>query len=160
LVLSGLTVASMRAVIQRVREASVAIGGREHARIAHGLLVLVAAEVDDTTEDVVWLSGKIARLRIFSDEVGKMNRALGDIAGEVLVVSQFTLFASTAQGNRPSFLRAARPQQAVPLYEAFVARLSGDLGRVVKTGVFAADMQVALTNDGPVTIVIDSRRRE
>lgn len=150
----------MRAVIQRVRAASVTIDGREHARIAQGLLVLVAAEVDDSDDDVTWLSGKIARLRIFSDEAGKMNRAVNDIAGEVLVVSQFTLFASTVQGNRPSFLRAARPEQAVPLYDAFVARLSGDLGRPVKTGVFAADMQVALTNDGPVTISIDSRRRE
>lgn len=150
----------MRAVIQRVREASVAIGGREHARIAQGLLVLVAAEVDDTPAEVAWLSGKVARLRIFSDEAGKMNRALDDVAGEVLVVSQFTLFASTVQGNRPSFLRAARPEQAVPLYEAFVSRLAEDLGRPVKTGVFAADMQVALVNDGPVTIVIDSRRRE
>jgi D-aminoacyl-tRNA deacylase len=150
----------MRAVIQRVREATVAIGGREHARIAQGLLVLVAAEVDDGPGDVAWLGGKIARLRIFADDAGKMNRAVGDVAGEVLVVSQFTLFASTEQGNRPSFLRAARPERAVPLYEAFVARLSKDLGREVKTGVFAADMQVALTNDGPVTIVIDSRRRE
>jgi D-tyrosyl-tRNA(Tyr) deacylase len=150
----------MRAVIQRVCEASVTIGGREHARIAAGLLVLVAAEIDDTAEDVGWLSGKVARLRIFADEAGKMNRALNDIAGEVLVVSQFTLFASTMQGNRPSFLRAARPEQAVPLYEAFVAQLSTELGKPVKTGVFAADMQVALINDGPVTIPIDSRRRE
>ena len=150
----------MRAVIQRVREAAVAIGGQEQARIAQGLLVLVAAEIDDTTADVVWLSGKVARLRIFADDAGKMNRSVTDIAGEVLVVSQFTLFASTEQGNRPSFLRAARPEQAVPLYEAFVAQLSNDLGRAVKTGVFAADMQVALTNDGPVTIVIDSRRRQ
>lgn len=150
----------MRAVIQRVGEAAVAIGGREHARIARGLLVLVAAESEDTTHDVDWLSGKISRLRIFADEAGKMNRAVGDIGGEVLVVSQFTLFASTAQGNRPSFLRAARPEQAVPLYEAFIARLSHDLGRPVKTGVFAADMQVSLVNDGPVTISIDSRRGE
>jgi D-tyrosyl-tRNA(Tyr) deacylase len=150
----------MRAVIQRVREASVAIGGREHARIAHGLLVLVAAEVDDTADDVAWLSGKIARLRVFADDAGKMNRAVGEVGGRVLVVSQFTLFASTAQGNRPSFLRAARPEQAVPLYEAFVARLDGDLGQPVQTGVFAADMQVGLVNDGPVTVIIDSRRRE
>jgi len=150
----------MRAVIQRVRAASVTIGGREHARIAQGLLVLVAAEVDDSAEDVAWLSGKIARLRIFADDAGKMNRALSDVAGQALVVSQFTLFASTMQGNRPSFLRAARPEQAVPLYEAFVAQLTADLGQAVLTGVFAADMQVALINDGPVTISIDSRRRE
>jgi D-aminoacyl-tRNA deacylase len=150
----------MRAVIQLVRQASVVIDGREHARIAAGLLVLVAAEVDDHADDVEWLSGKIARLRIFADDAGKMNRAVGEIGGEVLVVSQFTLFASTMQGNRPSFLRAARPEQAVPLYEAFVARLSADLGKPVQTGVFAADMQVSLVNDGPVTISIDSRRRE
>jgi len=150
----------MRAVIQRVREAAVAIAGRQHARIAHGLLVLVAAEVDDSPDDVAWLSGKVARLRIFADDAGKMNRAVNDISGEVLVVSQFTLFASTEQGNRPSFLRAARPEQAVPLYEAFVARLSAELGKAVQTGVFAADMQVSLLNDGPVTISIDSRRRE
>lgn len=150
----------MRAVIQRVRAASVAIVGREPATIDQGLLVLVAAEVEDTAEDVAWLSGKIARLRIFSDEAGKMNRSVIDIAGEVLVVSQFTLFASTVQGNRPSFLRAARPEQAIPLYEAFVRQMGADLGRPVKTGVFAADMQVSLVNDGPVTITIDSRRRE
>ena len=137
-----------------------AIDGREQARIAQGLLVLVAAEVDDSADDVEWLSGKIARLRIFADEAGKMNRSVGDIAGDVLVVSQFTLFASTVQGNRPSFLRAARPEQAVPLYEAFVERLSSELGKVVQTGVFAADMQVSLVNDGPVTICIDSRRKE
>ncbi len=136
------------------------IAGQEHARIAQGLLVLVAAEVDDSADDVVWLSGKIARLRIFADDTGKMNRAVGDVGGEVLVVSQFTLFASTEQGNRPSFLRAARPEQAVPLYEAFVARLSADLEKPVQTGVFAADMQVSLLNDGPVTVIIDSRRRE
>jgi D-aminoacyl-tRNA deacylase len=150
----------MRAVIQRVREASVTIDGHEHARIAQGLLVLVAAEVDDTAEDVAWLGGKVVRLRIFADEVGKMNRAVGDIDGEVLVVSQFTLFASTMQGNRPSFLRAARPDQAMPLYEAFISQVAQAMRRPVKTGVFAADMLVRLVNDGPVTIVIDSRRRE
>ena len=150
----------MRVVIQRVRQASVAIAGRDHARIGHGLLVLVAAEAADTPEDGAWLSGKIARLRIFADDAGKMNRALPEVAGEVLVVSQFTLFASTAQGNRPSFLRAARPEQAVPLYEGFVAALAAEAGVPVRTGVFAADMQVALVNDGPVTIVIDSRQRE
>jgi D-tyrosyl-tRNA(Tyr) deacylase len=122
--------------------------------------VLVAAEVDDRPEDVSWLSGKIARLRIFADDAGKMNRSVSDVAGAVLVVSQFTLFASTEQGNRPSFLRAARPEQAVPLYDTFVTQLSTDLGKPVQTGVFAADMQVSLHNDGPVTIIIDSRRRE
>jgi D-tyrosyl-tRNA(Tyr) deacylase len=123
-------------------------------------LVLVAAEAVDSADDVGWLSGKIARLRIFADDQGKMNRSVVEVAGEVLVVSQFTLFASTVQGNRPSFLRAARPEQAIPLYEAFVAQLSADLGKSVQTGVFAADMQVSLTNDGPVTITIDSRDRE
>ncbi len=150
----------MRVVIQRVKQAAVVISGCDHARIGPGLLVLVAAEAGDTAEDGAWLSGKIARLRIFADEAGKMNRSVSEVEGEVLVVSQFTLFASTAQGNRPSFLRAARPEQAVPLYEAFVARLSAELGRAVSTGIFAADMQVSLTNDGPVTLVIDSRRRE
>jgi D-aminoacyl-tRNA deacylase len=150
----------MRVVIQRVTQASVAISGIEHARIGHGLLILVAAEAADSEDDVPWLSGKIARLRIFADDQGKMNRSVVDAAGDVLVVSQFTLFASTIQGNRPSFLRAARPEQAIPLYEAFVARLSADLGKPVQTGVFAADMQVSLMNDGPVTIIIDSRDRQ
>ncbi len=150
----------MRVVIQRVKQAAVVIARHEHAHIGHGLLVLVAAESTDTTEDINWLSGKIARLRIFTDDGGKMNRSVSDVDGQVLVVSQFTLFASTAQGNRPSFLRAARPELAVPLYEAFVARLSADLGTAVQTGVFAADMQVSLINDGPVTIVMDSRNRE
>lgn len=153
----------MRVVIQRVTQASVAIAGRagsEHARIGHGLLVFVATEAVDDGNDVAWLSGKIARLRIFADDQGKMNRSVVEIAGEVLVVSQFTLFASTTQGNRPSFLRAARPEQAIPLYEAFVAQLSADLGKPVLTGVFAADMQVSLINDGPVTIAIDSRDRQ
>ncbi len=150
----------MRVVIQRVTQASVAIAGIEHARIGHGLLVLVAAEFVDSKADVEWLSGKVARLRIFTDDQGKMNRSVIDVAGEVLVVSQFTLFASTSQGNRPSFLRAARPEQAIPLYEAFVAQLSTDLGKPVQTGVFAANMQVSLINDGPVTITIDSRDRQ
>ena len=150
----------MRVVMQRVTQASVAIAGSEHARIGHGLLVLVAAEAVDGDDDVAWLSGKIARLRIFADDQGKMNRSVVEIAGEVLVVSQFTLFASTSQGNRPSFLRAARPEQAIPLYEAFVAQLSADLGKPVQTGVFAADMQISLINDGPVTITIDSRDRQ
>ena len=150
----------MRVVIQRVTQASVAIAGIEHARIGRGLLVLVAAEFVDSKADVEWLSGKVARLRIFTDDQGKMNRSVIDVAGEVLVVSQFTLFASTSQGNRPSFLRAARPEQAIPLYEAFVAQLSADLGKPVQTGVFAANMQVSLINDGPVTITIDSRDRQ
>ena len=150
----------MRAVIQRVAQAEVAIGGVRRAAIGRGLLVLLAAEEVDGDDDVVWLSGKIARLRIFADAAGKMNLAVGDVAGEALVVSQFTLFASTTQGNRPSFLRAARPERAIALYEGFVRRLEQDLGRSVATGEFGADMQVTLVNDGPVTIVIDSRARE
>ena len=150
----------MRAVIQRVTQAEVAIGGVRRAAIGRGLLVLLAAEDADGDEDLAWLAGKIARMRIFADSAGKMNLALGDVSGEALVVSQFTLFASTMQGNRPSFLRAARPERALPLYEGFVRRLEQDLGRSVATGEFGADMQVMLVNDGPVTIVIDSRTRE
>ena len=129
----------MRAVIQRVTQAEVAIGGVRRAVIGRGLLVLLAAEEADGDDDVRWLSGKIARLRIFADAAGKMNLAVGDVAGEALVVSQFTLFASTAQGNRPSFLRAARPERAIPLYEGFVRRLEQDLGRSVATGEFGAE---------------------
>jgi D-tyrosyl-tRNA(Tyr) deacylase len=150
----------MRAVIQRVARAGVAIGGVQRAAIGHGLLVLLAAEEADGEEDLAWLAGKVARLRIFADPAGKMNLALGEVAGEALVVSQFTLFASTVSGNRPSFLRAARPERAIPLYEGFVRRLTQELDRPVATGEFGADMQVSLVNDGPVTIVIDSRARE
>jgi len=150
----------MRAVIQRVSEASVQIGGMVKARIAHGLLVLVAVEEADTTEDLAWLSGKIVRLRIFSDEAGLMNRSVQDLGGELLVISQFTLFASTRKGNRPAFTRSARPEIARPLYEQFLAQLSADLGKPVADGEFGADMQVQLINDGPVTISIDSRARE
>ncbi len=150
----------MRAIIQRVLSAAVAINGNTHAAIEHGLLVLVGAEANDTRTDVEWMSGKIARLRIFNDENGKMNKSVGDINGEILVVSQFTLFASTRTGNRPSFLAAAAPSLAIPLYEQFVAQLGNDHGRPIKTGVFAAEMQITLVNDGPVTIAIDSHRRE
>lgn len=151
---------SMRAVIQRVRQASVTIGGVERDQIGPGLLVLVAAEETDTPEDVVWLSGKIARLRIFSDAAGLMNQSVLETGGEVMVISQFTLFASTRKGNRPSFTRAARPEQAIPLYHQFLAQLGADTGRRVACGEFGADMQVGLVNDGPVTIIIDSRQRE
>ncbi len=150
----------MRAVIQRVSQASVAIEGRIHASIGAGSLVLVGIEEMDTEADVDWLSGKIARLRIFNDEAGVMNRSVQETGGEVLVISQFTLLASTKKGNRPSYSRAARPETAVPLYEKFVERLAADLGREVKRGVFGADMKVALVNDGPVTIVIDTKQRE
>jgi D-tyrosyl-tRNA(Tyr) deacylase len=150
----------MRAVIQRVSQASVTVEGREKARIGWGLLVFVGIEHEDGPEDAEWLSKKIAALRLFSDEAGLMNCSVQDINGELLVVSQFTLHASTKKGNRPSFIRAARPEHAVPLYEAFVQRLAEHSGRPVHTGIFGADMKVLLLNDGPVTIWMDSRARE
>ncbi|NBW97908.1 MAG: D-tyrosyl-tRNA(Tyr) deacylase [Planctomycetia bacterium] len=150
----------MRAVVQRVREASVTIGGDEVARIGVGLAILVGIEVGDTQDDVAWLAEKIARMRIFSDDEGRMNRDIREIGGEALVVSQFTLHASTKKGNRPGFTAAARPDEAIPLYERFLAMLEPLVGRAVQRGVFGADMLVSLVNDGPVTIVIDSRRRE
>jgi D-tyrosyl-tRNA(Tyr) deacylase len=150
----------MRALIQRVTQASVAIEGRVVGEIAAGLLVLVGVETGDTAADADWLAAKIAGLRILADDAGKMNRSVRETGGGVLVISQFTLHADTAKGNRPSFLRAARPEEAIPLYERFVAVLEADLGRPVPRGVFGADMQVSLVNNGPVTIPIDSRRRE
>jgi len=150
----------MRAVLQRVSEATVSIGGEVVGRIGPGMLVLVGVETGDTVEDSEWLVAKIAQLRIFADAEGRMNRDVREVGGGVLVVSQFTLHASTRKGNRPSFLGAARPEEAVPLYERFLAGMESQLGRPVARGVFGADMQVALVNDGPVTIVIDSRRRE
>jgi len=150
----------MRAVIQRVSEASVSIADQLKSAIHHGLLVLVGIEEADSAEDVQWLSGKIVRLRIFGDEQGVMNRSVLDVGGEILAVSQFTLFASTKQGNRPSYIRSARPEISIPLYQQFVAQLARDLGKPVQTGEFGADMQVSLINDGPVTILIDSKARE
>jgi len=150
----------MRAVLQRVSHANVSIAGAIAGQIRKGLLVLLAVEETDSPEDIEWLSGKIVRLRIFSDEAGQMNRSVQDIGGEILLISQFTLFASTKKGNRPSFLRSARPEIAIPLYEQFKARLAQDLGKPVATGEFGADMQVNLVNDGPVTLVIDSKNRE
>ncbi len=150
----------MRAVIQRVSQASVTIAGQVRSAIGRGLLVLVAVEDADTPEDIEWLAGKLVRLRIFPDDAGLMNRSVQDVGGDILVVSQFTLFASTQKGNRPSYLRAARPEVAVPRYEAFVARLAAELGRPVGTGEFGAEMQVALVNAGPVTITMDTRARE
>jgi D-tyrosyl-tRNA(Tyr) deacylase len=150
----------MRAVIQRVSEAKVTINGSVSGSIGKGLLVLLAVEDSDSAEDIDWLSGKISRLRIFDDADGLMNRSVQDEQGEVLVVSQFTLFASTKKGNRPSFSRSARPEVAVPLYEKFVAQLSSDLGRQVQTGQFGAHMIVSLTNNGPVTVIIDTKNRE
>jgi len=146
----------MRAVIQRVSTASVTIQGERVSQIGPGLLVLLGIETGDTDEASEWLCGKIARLRIFPDERGLMNRSVSEIGGEALVVSQFTLFGSVQRGNRPSFDGAARPEEAIPRYERFVARLSEAIGRPVATGRFGADMKVALVNDGPVTLWIDS----
>lgn len=150
----------MRAVIQRASKAELAIDNSITASIGTGLVVLLAIEETDTREDVEWLSGKIARLRIFDDENGLMNRSVQDVNGNVLLVSQFTLFASTRKGNRPSFTRSARPEFAIPLYEEFVLRLQSELGHPIQTGRFGAHMMVSLTNDGPVTIIIDSKNRE
>lgn len=150
----------MRTVIQRVSRAELAIAGRVTAAIGNGLVVLLAVEPADTDQDIEWLSGKIVRLRIFDDENGLMNRSVQDVRGEILVVSQFTLFASSKKGNRPSFSRSAGADLAVPLYERFINRIGRDLGRSIQTGQFGANMQVTLTNDGPVTIIIDSRLKE
>ena len=150
----------MRAVIQRVSEASVTIGADVVGRIQPGLLMLVGVEAGVTPADADWLAGKVAQMRIFPDDAGKMNRSVTETAGGLLVISQFTLIASTAKGNRPSFIEAARPDEAVPLYERFLAAVESLVGHRPERGVFAADMKVALVNDGPVTIVIDSRRRE
>ena len=150
----------MRAVIQRVAEARVTVGERVTGSIQRGLLVLLAIEDADRAEDVEWLSGKILRLRIFDDTAGLMNRSVQEINGEILVVSQFTLFASTRKGNRPSFIRSAKPMFAVPMYEQVIARFAQDLGKPVQTGEFGAHMDVDLINDGPVTIIIDSKLRE
>lgn len=150
----------MRAVIQRVSEASVVIGGREVAAIGTGLLVLLGVETGDAAEDGEWLAGKIARMRIFPDAEGKMNLSVGEAGGGAIVVSQFTLHASTKKGNRPSFIRAAAPDLAEPLYAGFCEMLERETGGPVGRGVFAAEMKVALVNDGPVTILMDSRARE
>jgi D-tyrosyl-tRNA(Tyr) deacylase len=150
----------MRAVLQRVSHARVTIDGSASGAIGKGLLVLLAIEENDGTEDVEWLSGKITRMRIFNDDQGLMNRSVQDEAGELLVVSQFTLFASTKKGNRPSFIRSARPETAIPIYEKFIRQLEGDSGRPIQTGRFGADMIVELANSGPVTIIIDSKNRE
>ncbi len=150
----------MRTVVQRVRSAAVEINGSRHAAIGPGLLVLLGVEPIDTPDDVEWLATKIANLRVFDDDAGVMNRSVCDAGGDILLVSQFTLLASTRKGNRPSYARAARPEIAIPLYESFRDRLSAILGRPVPTGVFGADMQVSLVNDGPVTLCIDSRARE
>lgn len=150
----------MRAVIQRVTRASVTIDGTLKSEIGTGFLVLLGIEDADTDEDLVWLSGKIARLRVFSDENDLMNLSLDDVHGDVLLVSQFTLFASTKKGNRPSYIRAARPEKAVPMYEAFIRQLQSEIQGKVVTGEFGADMKVNLLNDGPVTIIIDTKNKE
>jgi D-tyrosyl-tRNA(Tyr) deacylase len=150
----------MRAVIQRVSRASVTVGDRTTGSIETGLLVLLGVEAADTAEDIEWLSGKIVRLRVFPDEQGVMNRSVQEVDGGILLISQFTLFASTKKGNRPSYIRAAPPEAAVPRYEQFIVRLAQDLGKPVATGEFGADMQVSLVNDGPVTILMDSKARE
>ena len=150
----------MRIVIQRVSEASVTINNAVHASIAKGFLILVGIEVADSVEDAEWLSTKVAGLRIFDDENGVMNNSIIDIDGEVLIISQFTLHALTRKGNRPSYIRAAGHEKAVPLYEHFCKKISEKTTRDVKKGIFAADMKVALVNDGPVTILIDSKNKE
>jgi D-aminoacyl-tRNA deacylase len=150
----------MRAVIQRVLSASVAIDGTINSKIDKGLLILLGIEETDTEEDMRWLCGKIIRLRIFNDTEGVMNLAVTDIKGEIMVVSQFTLHASTKKGNRPSYIKAARPEIAIPHYEKFIKNLSVELGKPIATGKFGADMQVSLINDGPVTIIIDTKNKE
>lgn len=150
----------MRVVIQRVESASVEIDQKQVSAIGPGLLVLVGIEDTDTGEDISWLSGKIVQLRVFNDAEGVMNCSLREIGGDLLLVSQFTLHASTKKGNRPSYIRASKPPVAVPLYEKLIAQLEADLGKPIGTGVFGADMKVALVNDGPVTILIDTKQKE
>ena len=147
-------------MIQRVTKASVTINGEISSSIGNGLLVLLGIEDVDTDEDIKWLSSKIVNLRIFNDEEGVMNHSVTDINGEILLVSQFTLHASTKKGNRPSYIKASKPAVAIPLYEKMVKQLTEDLGREIAAGVFGADMKVELLNDGPVTIIIDSRNKE
>ncbi len=150
----------MRVTIQRVLQASVTIEGKVKSSIGKGLLVLAGFEEADTNEDLEWMSGKLVNLRIFQDENEQMNLSVKDVGGDIIIVSQFTLHAMTKKGNRPSFIRAARPEQAIPLYESFVKAVERELGKAVGTGEFGADMKVALVNDGPVTINIDSKNKE
>lgn len=150
----------MRIVIQRVSEASVTINNSVFNSINNGLLIFLGIEENDTTEDIEWLCGKIARLRIFNDAEGVMNLSVTDVGGEILVISQFTLHASTKKGNRPSYIRAAKPGIAIPLYNKFVEQLSKEINKIVKAGQFGADMKVKLINDGPVTIIIDTKHKE
>ena len=150
----------MRAVIQRVTKASVTINEKVHANIAVGLLVLLGIEDGDSNEDIEWLSNKIVNLRIFDDENGVMNDSILETGGDILLISQFTLHASTKKGNRPSYIKASKPEKAIPVYEKMKRQLSNDLGKEIKSGIFAADMKVELLNDGPVTIVIDTKNKE
>ena len=150
----------MRVVIQRVSEANVKIDGKIHGAIQQGLVVLCAFENEDTLNDIIWMSKKISGLRIFNDENGVMNISVNDINGEILLISQFTLYASTKKGNRPSYIRSAKPGVAIPLYEEFINQLQKLVPTKIQTGIFGADMQVSLTNDGPVTIIIDSKNKE
>lgn len=150
----------MKAVIQRVSSASVTIDNIISAEIQSGLLVFVGIEAADSQEDIQWLSSKIANLRIFADENEVMNKSVKDIDGEILIVSQFTLHASTKKGNRPSYIKAARPETSIPLYEKFLEQMSNELGKPIQAGIFGADMKVALVNDGPVTILMDTKNKE
>jgi len=150
----------MRALIQRVKNAAVIIDGKQYSSIDKGLLVFLGVGEKDEESDLEWLAGKISQMRIFDDEKGVMNLSLKEIGGDLLLVSQFTLMASTAKGNRPSYIRAARPEKAVPLYKQMISRLSEITGKQVQSGLFGADMQVQLINDGPVTIFIDSANKE
>ena len=150
----------MRVVLQRVKEASVTVEDKVISKIGHGYLILLGIEAEDTQEDIKWLSGKITRLRVFSDEKDAMNNSIIDVDGDIIVVSQFTLHASTKKGNRPSFIKAARPDVAIPLYQSFIQQLENDLQKKIQTGEFGAMMDVSLINDGPVTIIIDSKNKD
>ena len=150
----------MKVVIQRVSQASVTIDGKIKSSTGLGLLILLGIEDADTTEDIEWLSSKIVNLRIFNDENGVMNISVKDLDGDIILVSQFTLHASTKKGNRPSYIKAAKPEIAIPLYEKMIVQLQADLGKVIQTGTFGADMKISLLNDGPVTIIIDSKNKE
>ena len=150
----------MRAVIQRVSRASVTIDGKVNGVIGNGLLVFLGIEDADNSDDLEWLSGKIVNLRIFDDAAGVMNESVRDKRGDILLISQFTLHASTKKGNRPSYIRASKPDIAIPIYEKMIMQLSSELGKEIKTGIFGADMKVELVNDGPVTIIIDSKEKE
>ena len=150
----------MKAVIQRVTKASVTIEGKINGQIGNGLLVLIGIEDADTDDDIDWLSSKIVNLRIFNDDKGVMNISVKDLAGDILLISQFTLHASTKKGNRPSYVKASKPEIAIPIYEKMITQLSIDLDKKIQTGIFGADMKVELLNDGPVTIVIDTKNKE